>query len=63
MDNYSYKLPIEIVEEFKRWSDGKANRFSEDDIVSGIQKLFDLDIIEKTLTGYTLNQSFTFSHN
>lgn len=58
-----YKLTrAEIVEESKRWSEDKANRFSEDDIVS-VQKLFDLAIIEKTLVGSTLNQSFTFSHN
>ncbi|MBB2481069.1 macro domain-containing protein [Bacillus sp. APMAM] len=47
----------EIVDEFKRWSEDKANRFSEEDIISGIEKLFETDIIEKTLMGYTLSQS------
>ncbi|CAI9390174.1 MULTISPECIES: macro domain-containing protein [Bacillaceae] len=49
----------EIVDEFKRWSEDKANRFSEEEIVNGIEKLFETDIIEKTLMGYTLSQSRT----
>ena len=53
----------EIVDKFKRWSEDKANRFSEDDIINGIDKLFDFHIIEKTLMGYTLNQSFAYNHN
>jgi O-acetyl-ADP-ribose deacetylase (regulator of RNase III) len=47
----------EIVDEFKRWSEDKANRFSEEEIINGIEKLFETDIIEKTLMGYTLSQS------
>lgn len=49
----------EIVDEFKRWSEDKANRFSEEEIVNGIEKLFETDIIKKTLMGYTLSQSRT----
>lgn len=47
----------EIVYEFKRWSEDKANRYSEEEIVNGIEKLFETEIIEKTLMGYTLSQS------
>lgn len=47
----------EIVDEFKRWSEDKANRFSEEEIINGIDKLFETDIIEKTLMGYTLSQA------
>ncbi|MDV6377757.1 macro domain-containing protein [Sporosarcina sp. GW1-11] len=53
----------EIVDEFKRWSEDKANRFSEDDINSGIDKLFEFHIVEKTLMGYTLNPSFANNQN
>jgi O-acetyl-ADP-ribose deacetylase (regulator of RNase III) len=47
----------EIVDEFKRWSEDKGNRFSEEEIINGIEKLFETDIIEKTLMGYTLSKS------
>lgn len=53
----------EIVDEYKLWSEDKAIRFSEDDIINGIDKLFNYHIIEKTLMGYTLNQSFAYNHN
>lgn len=42
----------EILKYFKQWSDDKANRYSEDDIVNAIDKLYNSNIIEKTLTGY-----------
>ncbi len=47
----------EIVDEFKRWSEDKANRFSEEEIINGTEKLFETNIIEKTLMGYTLSPS------
>ncbi|PSA96912.1 type II toxin-antitoxin system antitoxin DNA ADP-ribosyl glycohydrolase DarG [Bacillus halotolerans] len=47
----------EIVDEFKCWSEDKANRFSEEEIINGIEKLFDTEIIEKTLMGYMLSKS------
>lgn len=47
--------PTEIVEEFKRWSEDKASKFSDDDIVNGIKTLYECRIIGKTLMGYTLN--------
>lgn len=49
----------EIVDEFKRWSDDKASRFSETEIINGIEKLCDSRIIEKALIGYTLNHAIT----
>lgn len=51
-----------IVDEFKRWSEDKASRFSEDEIINGIDKLFGSHIIEKTLMGYTLSQTIAFNH-
>lgn len=44
----------EIVQSFKLWSEDKAKRFSTEDIVSGIYKLNDQDLIEQTLTGYSM---------
>lgn len=45
----------EIVEEFRNWSEDKANRFSEKDILDGIEKLRMTNIIEETLTGYIIS--------
>ncbi|WP_391207697.1 macro domain-containing protein [Psychrobacillus sp. L4] len=51
----------EIVDEFNRWSEDKANRFPKDDIINGIDKLYESHIIEKTLMGYTLKQTTTYN--
>lgn len=44
----------EIVAKFKSWSEDKANRYSEDEILRGIGKLYNDNILEKTLTGYVV---------
>ena len=44
----------EILQYFKDWSIDKATRFSNDDILEGIKKLYNDGIIEKNLTGYVL---------
>lgn len=44
----------EVVKYFKGWSEDKAARFSEYDILTGINKLYNSNIIEKTLTGYCI---------
>ena len=44
----------EIIAGFKNWSREKANRFSEEEILTGIQKLYAIGIIEKSLIGYHL---------
>lgn len=44
----------EIIKYFKQWSDDKANRYSENDILNGIETLYNSNIIEKTLTGYSV---------
>ncbi|WP_130859708.1 type II toxin-antitoxin system antitoxin DNA ADP-ribosyl glycohydrolase DarG [Gracilibacillus phocaeensis] len=44
----------EIIYEFKQWSKDKANRFSEDDIIQGIHKLLQTNVLENTLMGYAL---------
>lgn len=46
---------IQIIELFKAWSDDKAKRFSESDILNGILNLYNTNVIEKTLTGYSIN--------
>lgn len=47
----------EIVNEFKQWSEDKANRFSEEEIINGIEKLYEMHTIQKTLMGYRLRQT------
>ena len=43
-----------VVEGFKNWSEEKAKRFTEQEILDGIQKLYMFGIIEKNLVGYNL---------
>lgn len=47
----------EIVSSFRGWSKDKANRYPETEIVEAIMKLYELGIIEKTLTGYTISKN------
>ena len=44
----------EILVKFKEWSVDKANRFSKEDIIEGISKLYKLNIIDKTFMGYSI---------
>lgn len=44
----------EIVKCFKEWSIDKANRYSDEEIIEAVNKLNKLNIIEKTLTGYSI---------
>ena len=44
----------EILVKFKEWSIDKANRFSKEDIIEGISKLYELNIIDKTFIGYSI---------
>ena len=44
----------EILVKFKEWSIDKANRFSKEDIIEGIGKLYKLNIIDKTFMGYSI---------
>ncbi|WP_297417304.1 macro domain-containing protein [Clostridium sp.] len=48
----------EIIVNFKQWSEDKASRYSNDDILKGIAELYNSNIIEETLTGYTIVNSF-----
>lgn len=45
----------EIISGFKSWSEDKANRYPEIEVIEAINKLYKLGIIEKTLTGYTIS--------
>lgn len=47
----------EIVHNFRQWSEDKANRYLEDDILKGIDTLYNTHIIEKTLMGYTVAEN------
>lgn len=44
----------EILKNFKQWSVDKDNRFSDSDILNGIDKLYNSNIITETLTGYII---------
>lgn len=44
----------DIVKSFKSWSEDKARRFSEEDILKGIEYLNSTNIVTKTLVGYRL---------
>lgn len=45
----------DIIIEFKAWSEDKANRFSQEDILNGIEYLLETNILIKTLAGYEIN--------
>jgi hypothetical protein len=44
----------QIVIGFKQWSEDKAARFSDDDILLGVEKLHNAKIIDKNLMGFSL---------
>lgn len=44
----------EILNGFKNWSDEKAVKFKEPEIIEGIQKLYNAGIIEKNLIEFTI---------
>lgn len=44
----------QVVSGFKNWSEDKAQRFSSQEILEGVQKLYSFGIIEKSLIGYNL---------
>lgn len=46
--------PDQIVFGFKNWSEDKAKRFTESEIMEGIQKLYNTGILERGLEGYCL---------
>lgn len=48
------KTEKELVQSFKEWSEDKAKRFSNDDILLAIKKMYDAGIVEKNLVGYVL---------
>lgn len=54
VDNENGLLEEEIIKKFKNWSEDKANRFSREDILNGIEKLYNQNIIERNLTGYVV---------
>ena len=47
----------EIITGFKRWSDDKAKRFSEQDIISAVNELEEARFIHKTFSGYQVINS------
>ncbi len=45
----------QIIENFKLWSEDKANRFSETEILNGVENLYNHNIIQKDLIGFRVN--------
>ncbi|MBD5118852.1 MAG: macro domain-containing protein [Clostridiales bacterium] len=43
----------DVISGFKNWSEDKAKRFTEREILYGLQKLYELGILEKSLIGYS----------
>lgn len=44
----------QILIGFKQWSEDKAARFNDNEILLGIEKLYSAEIIEKNLLGFSL---------
>lgn len=50
-------MPVEqIIIGFKQWSEDKASRFSDYEIMQGIEKLQNDGLIKKDMVGYSLVQ-------
>ena len=45
----------EIISQFKLWSEDKAKRFSDDEILRGIENLRNNNIIEENMIGFSIN--------
>lgn len=45
----------EVIDGFKKWSTEKANRFSEPEIIQGIQTLHNKGVISNDLIGYSIS--------
>ena len=58
IDKYTILSEESIVSEFKTWSKDKNYRFSTEDILRGINYLYDTKIIDKCLIGYCLSKYF-----
>lgn len=48
-----------IVNEFLAWSEDKASRFNESEIIAAINTLYDAEIFEKSLEGFVLMNPIT----
>lgn len=48
----------ELIAQFKNWSKEKAERFSTEEILKGIDHLKENDIIEENLLGYSINHVY-----
>ena len=46
----------QIIQEYKFWSKDKSERFPEEVIDKGINRLYELDIIDKNIMGYIISR-------
>lgn len=53
----------DIVIAFKAWSEDKASRFSQEEILNGIEYLLETNILIKTLAGYEINNNHSLKEN
>lgn len=51
-----------VLSQFKGWSLDKANRFSEEDIRNGLAYLYNTEVIEKSLVGYSITNRVKTGH-
>lgn len=49
----------EIIIAFHDWSQDKAERFTKTDIINGVKFLYEMKLIERLLTGYSLSNMIT----
>lgn len=63
IENNNLESKKDIINAFKAWSEDKANRFSEEDILQGIEYLIKTQIIAETLLGYRVIKEEEFRYD
>lgn len=61
IDEESTLSEEDIVYKYLSWSDDKADRFSKQEIMQGIETLLQVNVIEKKLVGYNIMKDKTIS--
>ncbi|MBX4164571.1 type II toxin-antitoxin system antitoxin DNA ADP-ribosyl glycohydrolase DarG [Priestia megaterium] len=56
IDKQKILTQSEILALFKSWSTDKAERFTDEEIINGIHRLCDAQILEESLIGYSINK-------
>lgn len=63
IENGSIESKFNLISEFKRWSKDKANRFSQQEIIIGLEYLLKTNIVVENLVGYEITKNVESTGN